>query len=430
MKGLPPHLENRGGCLYIGGIAAAELARTYGTPLYVTDEDRVRENYRTLARAFSSRYSKTRILYAMKANNNLSVLRILQQEGAGIDCSCPEELRLAAKAGYASKDILYTASFPTFGDLQFAASMSVTVNLDDDSLLGELADWAGRIPLSFRIDTEIGAGKFHGLVFSGKESKFGIDVERAKEAYARAKQMGFTKFGLHTMAGSCVLDVNHFVRVTEYLTRAAGKISHYSDVDFTFINIGGGLGIPYEPEEVPVDVDLLAEKVVQSFMDGCDSEGSGRPTLMLEPGRFIVGDSTVLLARVHGVKEKGIRFVGTDAGMNTLLRPALYGAFHEVLACEKLDQTPSILSTVTGQVCENTDVLARERKLPPLYGGDLVAILCAGAYCFSMSSQYNSRPRACEVLVCDGTHEVIRERENLDDLLARQRIPRRLQVQA
>ncbi|MBI3588080.1 diaminopimelate decarboxylase [Candidatus Micrarchaeota archaeon] len=429
MLAIEGQLENRGGTLFIDGCSSMEIAGKFGTPVYVMSESRMRENYRRLKDAFARHYSNFRAYYAVKANNNLSVLSVLRSEGAGADCSAPSEIALALKAGFSRKDLLYTGNYNSLEELKFAGENGVTVNLDDAPLLEKLAkvakpsDIAG---ICFRFNPGLGRGGMEKLVFAGPEVKFGISEDRILGAYARAKELGYCNFGIHMMTGSNVLDAGYFPQVAEMLFRTAAKISREVGIEFGFINIGGGFGVPYRPGEVELDVGRVGREVTEKFKEHIGDGASARPQLLVEPGRYFVCDAGVLLARVHHVKNSGKRFIGTDAGMNTLLRPAMYGAYHVVLVANNLNAPVEGTASVVGQICENTDHIARDRPLPAVHDGDLIAVLNAGAYGFGMSSQYNSRPRCAEVMVNGGQADLIRERENVGDLIGRQSVPDRL----
>jgi len=422
---IEPPLENIKGTLHLGGCDLKGLAERYGTPLFVTDEKRIRQNYRTFRNSFMKRWKKFRIFYAVKANNNISILNILRQEGAGADCSCIPELQLASLAKFKIKDILYTGNYNSDEELKFAAQMGVTINLDDIGILDRLAKFGIPETICFRINPGFGKGGFEKLVFAGPDAKFGISEEVAKKAYAKAKKLGAKRFGIHMMAGSSVLDANYFAQVTDRLFQIGKSISKSARVEFDFVNIGGGFGVPYKPEEHDLDIVKVARWVTEKFKEQFE-DSSDPPYLYAEPGRYLVCDSTVLLSRVHSVKFTGRKFVGIDAGMSTLLRPALYGAYHQMYAVNKLNERRRESVNVVGQVCENSDILAKDREMPPMEEGDLIAILNAGAYGYSMSSNYNTRPRAAEVLIHGKEEFLIREREDITDILDRQRIPARL----
>lgn len=420
------HLENRDGVLNISGASAVELAEKFSTPLYVMSEDRLRENYRRLNKAFQTRYKRFRLYYAIKANNNIAVVRIIRSEGGYADCSCPEELEIAKEAGFRPAQLMYTGNYQSDAQLKLGLESGAVMNLDDISHLPRLLKYGAPEILSFRINPGLGEGNFKGNVFGGKESKFGIDRRTALKAYAMAKRNGVKRFGIHMMAGSCVLRKDYFPAVTEALMEIAGEIAGKVGVKFEFVNIGGGFGVTYNPSEKELDVEGVAEAVVERFAAACDEHRLGNPYLFVEPGRYLVCDAGVLLARVCSIKRTDKTFVGVDAGMNTLLRPALYGAHHAMYVASRLNEKRKQVVNVCGQVCENTDILARDRKLAVCREGDLIAILNAGAYGYSMSSNYNNRGRPAEILVHDGVAELIRERETAGDLMAKMRVPGRL----
>jgi diaminopimelate decarboxylase len=420
-------LENRGGVLFIGGCSAPELAEKYGTPLYVYDENRIRSNYRHILSSFRKYYENFSLYYAVKANNNTAILRILETEGAGADVSGPAEIHLAKKAGFSSDRILYSGNYHTDDELVSATKEKLKLNLDSTAQLERMMELRLKPDfISFRINPGIGGSGHEGLVFAGPDVKFGIPEAEAVKAYKTASEYGIRKFGVHMMTGSNILDPAYFEAVTSKLMEIVGKIAIATNAEISFIDIGGGLGIPYRPEDKSLDLDLVARKVTGIFIEKTKALGLGNPTLMMEPGRYIVGDAGFLLAKVHSIKSSGKTFIGTDAGMNTLLRPALYNAYHPLLLANRLDATCEEKATVVGQICENTDHLAKDRLLPKIVRGDLLAVTNTGAYGFAMSSQYNTRPRAAEVLVKGGNHELIRKRENFEDIDRNVIVPSRL----
>jgi diaminopimelate decarboxylase len=247
------------------------------------------------------------------------------------------------------------------------------------------------------------------------------------QAYSQAKAGGIRKFGIHMMTGSNVLKFDYFVSVTRKLFQIAEEIAKNVGLTFEFVDIGGGFGVPYKPDEPALEIEALGSHIGSLFKEFVEKGNIGEPYLMIEPGRFVISDSTILLGRVHHIKKTwGRIFVGTDIGMNTILRPALYGAYHHIYVANRPLTKPDTVVTVTGQVCENTDVLAKDRTLPQINVGDVIVVMNAGAYGFSMSSQYNTRPKPVEVLVNDGQAETIRERETVGDFIAKQCVPMRL----
>lgn len=420
-------LENRKGVLYIGGCNTLELARIYDTPLYVYDEERMRENFRNLYQAFSRHYPKFKIYYAIKANNNLALLKILKSEGAGIDVSGPAEIYLAQKVGFSPKDMLYSGNNHRDDELKFALDRGVPINLDDLSQIDRLFKLGKPQFLSFRINPGIGSGKFKELVFAGKDAKFGIIERDVLKAYQKAKEYGVKSFGIHMMTGSCILNEDYFVKVTEKLMDIAGMVSQKLNISFEKVDIGGGFGVPYQPQEKELDIEWLGRKVCQKFKERIKKYDLGEPDLMVEPGRYLVCDAGILLSRVHSIKNGYKKFIGIDSGMNTLLRPMLYNAYHEILLANRLNSKSKERVNIVGPICENTDQLAKDRMMPRIQEGDLLAVLNAGTYGFGMGSQYNNRPRAAEVLVNNGKHDLIRKRETFEDLISTILLPPRLQ---
>ena len=422
---IEPPLEDVGGRLALGGADLSSLADRYGTPLYVTDETRIRDNFRRFTDAFSRRWSRFRTYYAVKANNNLAIMSILRQEGAGADCSGIHELQLASMAKFRVEDMLYTGAYNSDAELEYASQLGVTVNIDDVQILEKLARHGMPETISFRINPGFGKAEFDKILCAGSDSKFGIPEPLAKKAYERAKKLGAKRFGIHMMPGSSVLDAGYFGRVTDKLFQIAESVSEAIGIGFEFVDIGGGFGVPYRPGEKELDIERVAKEVTNRFKERFEGS-SHAPYLYAEPGRYLVADSTVLLTRVHAIKVTGKKFVGVDAGMNTLVRPAMYGAYHHMYACCRPGSRKKENVTVVGPICENGDVLAKDREMPVLREGDVIAVLNAGAYGYSMSSNYNSRPRPAEVLVRCGEDFLIREREDITDLLDRLRIPGRL----
>lgn len=412
-----PPLENRGNVLFIGGCSTLELAGKYGTPVYVTDENRVRDNYHRLKAAFTKVYPKTKLHYAIKCNNNMAIVKLLEQEGASFDCSSPYEIQIAQRLGATPDRILYTGNNHSDWELKFAVDNKIKLNLDDVSQLDRVVKY-GRTPLiSFRVNPAIEGGYHKELQFGSKDSKFGVIERDIVKAYQKAKDYGFTRFGIHMMAGSGVLDPEFFRNVAEKMMQIASKIQKEVGITFDFIDLGGGFGVPYKPTDKVLDIEKAAVEVA-SVLKKYNYNGD----LYLEPGRYIVSDSTILLTRVNTVKHAYKNFVGTDSGFHVLIRPFLYGAYHPILVANRLDVKDEETYDVVGVVCESGDIMAKDRRLPKMREGDILAILEAGAYGFSMSSQYNTRPGVAEVMVSNGNSHIIRERETLEDLLRGQKL--------
>lgn len=419
---------NEKGNLSIGGKDAIKLAEEYGTPLYVLDEDRIRDNYRRIYEAFSTNYDDFKVFYACKANTNLAVMRILEEEGSNIDAVSPGEIYTSLMAGYSPERILFTGNNATDDELKFALETGVRINLDSLSALERLSKLPGADgqEISFRVNPRVGAGHHDHCITGGDLSKFGVMEEEAVQAYQKAMDLGFKPVGIHSHIGSGILDPEPFKLAVQTLMDTAGNVYQELGVDFEFVDFGGGMGIPYEPQESILDINKFSEEIVNLYKDKLAQYNMSEPTLCLEPGRYIVGDAAYLLTRVNTVKQSYRKFAGVDAGFNTLLRPTMYGSYHHIVKATEPLAEPTQKIDIAGNICESGDLFARDRPMPDLNEGDLLAILNAGAYAFSMSSQYNSRPRTAEVLVQKGETDLIRERETFADLLARQNIPPRL----
>ncbi|MDD1660612.1 MAG: diaminopimelate decarboxylase, partial [Methanomicrobiales archaeon] len=390
---LPSHLPVRNGHLHIGAHDTVELARRYGTPLYVTDEERIRANYREYRDALRAGYPRVKVLFAAKANGNPAILRALASEGAGADVFSAGELLLALRAGMAPGDLLFNGSSKSPSDLALAVEKGVRVSVDSLDELRQLdraATAAGsEVEIAFRVNPALEVPTHPKIATGIATSKFGIPHEQVPDAYRAALSCrSVVPAGIHCHIGSQILEVKPFAEAAAVMTDLAAAITDLG-VRLTFIDLGGGLGIPYHrtTEPAPTPGDYAAE-VVPVFLQGIQDAGIS-PELWVEPGRYLVGDSTVLLARVNSVKEAHARFVNVDAGFNLLVRPVMYDAYHEVLVANKADSPPVQNCSIAGPICETGDLLARDRALPRVQAGDLIAVLDAGAYGFAMASQYN-----------------------------------------
>lgn len=413
-------LPSEDGVMMIGGRSAVEIADEFGTPVYVTDEARLRENYRRIHGAFS-RYMDTRIHYACKANTNLAILRVLEQEGAGIDAVSIGEVLTCLKAGYPRERIMYTGVNVSDRELREVSDLGVMINLDSRCEMERLAAIAPCSDVSFRITPGVGSGHSAKVTTGNKGAKFGIPLDQVIDTYARARDLGFNVRGIHAHIGSGGQSVEPFMDMMEVLVGLVNEIAELG-IDLEFIDMGGGIGVPYRPQEDEMDVDELAMNLTDMILEETDVR-----TLVVEPGRYVVCDSTVLLTRVNDVKDTGVkRYVGVDAGFNTLIRPAMYDSYHHVAIANRMGRACTDKYDVVGPICETGDYLAHDRALPDPRVGDIVAVYGAGAYGFSMSSRYNSRPLCAEVLVNDGKAELIREAETYEDLWRHQVVPERL----
>ena len=412
--------ESRDGQMVIGGKPAAEIAEEFGTPVYVTDEARLRENYRNIYGAFS-RFMDTRIHYACKANTNLAILRVLEQEGAGIDAVSVGEVKTCLKAGYSPDRIMYTGVNVSTKELEEVSELGVMVNLDSACEMERYAEVNPGADVSFRITPGVGSGHSAKVTTGNKGAKFGIPLDQVVDTYARAKDLGFNVRGIHAHIGSGGQSVEPFMDMMDVLIELVNEIKNLG-IDLDFIDMGGGIGVPYKPNEEEMDVGELAMNLTDMIMEETDVK-----TIVLEPGRYLVADTTVLLTTVTDLKDTGVKkYVGVDAGFNTLIRPAMYESYHHVALANKFGKACTSKYDVVGPICETGDYLAHDRVLPDPQVGDIVAVYDAGAYGFTMSSRYNARPLCAEVIVNDGKAELTREAETVEEQWAHQIVPERL----
>jgi len=412
--------SRKNGILFIEDVSTIEIAEKYGTPVYVTSKSQLEMNIEAYKKAFP----KAEKLYAVKANGNLALMRIIASNGLGADVFSSGELYLALLAGFSKQKILFNGNSKSDPEIEMGIQAGVKFSvdsLDELKTIQSIAEREGKeIEIAFRINPDIDP-KTHPKIATGlKESKFGLPEEQALKAYEMALKMkNVVPKGIHCHIGSQILETSPFISALRKLGKIAKAIENLG-VELDFIDIGGGLGIDYEGKGAITPYDLARDLL--PVFEEVSSDLNSDPMLWLEPGRSIVGNTTILLTRVNAVKTTHRNFVVVDAGFNLLIRPAMYGSYHRVVVANK-DGGEEEIYTVVGPICESGDVLARDRKLPRVEKGDLIAILDAGAYGFSMSSQYNGRPRCAEVLVSGSKTALIREPESFGDLIARQRVP-------
>lgn len=412
--------DSRDGKMLFAGLSVEDIADEFGTPVYVTDEQRVRENYRAVYSAFS-KYMETEVHYAAKANTNMAILSILRQEGSGIDAVSIGEVRTCLKAGFDPSKIMYTGVFVSEEELKQVVATGVRVNLDSPSEAEKMARIAPGAEVSFRITPGVGSGHGDKVITGNKGAKFGIPRDKVVETYLHALDIGLNPVGIHAHIGSGGQSVEPFIDEAEVLSELINQIDE-AGIKLKFVDIGGGIGVPYKPNEEEMDLDNMASEVTDVFEQNTDIR-----KIIVEPGRYIVADSTVLLTRCTDVKDAETKkYVGVDAGFNTLIRPAMYGSFHYIADGSKFGKACTSRYDIAGPLCESGDYLGHDRVLPDVEEGDVMVVYDAGAYGYSMSSRYNSRPLPAEVLVNDGKAELIRAREEPDEQLKHQTVPERL----
>jgi diaminopimelate decarboxylase len=411
-------LKSMNGILYVEGVSVEELAERIGTPLYITSRERLEQNIS----AYKAAFPNVRLLYAVKANNNLSIMKIAAKNRFGADVFSDGELYLALLAGFKPQDILFNGNSKSDREIEMGIKAGVKFSVDSVDELYTISEMANRdVRIAFRINPDI-SPKTHPKIATGlKTSKFGISWEDAIDAYRLAAQLpNVEPAGVHCHIGSQILETSPFVEALNKLFDIAIKIEKLG-IKIEFLDLGGGLGIDYYGNRAPSPSDLAS--AILPVFEKRINELKSKPELWLEPGRSIVGDTTILLTRVNAVKKAYKKFVAVDAGFNLLARPAMYNAYHRVVVANKMDRKAEETYTIVGPICESGDVLAEDRKLPRIEKGDLVALLDTGAYGFAMSSQYNGRRRCAEILVDGEKWYVTREEEGYYDILGKQVLP-------
>ena len=401
--------------------AFRRLADAHGTPLYIYDQAHIQGQAAALKAAFGPRFPKLRILYALKANTNPAVIGLLRAEGLGAEVVSVGEIETALQVGYKGPEIMFTSSSKGPAELRRAIALGTVLNVDSMDELSQIQVEARRqkkqARISFRINPGVDPHTIHQINTGIAESKFGLHLQGglAFKAYETAKGMPEVLIeGAHCHIGSQITETEGYLLTARKMLAFVKELKDKLDIRLGFLDLGGGLGIPYRDGQVVMTPEELAQALAPVWKEGVAAAGY-EPTLWLEPGRFFVGGAGYLLVRVNTVKTTPLKtFVNVDAGFNTLMRPAMYQAYHRV---RLIGRTADPLTVdIAGDVCETGDILAEGRLLPKAKAGDLVVILDAGAYGFSMSSEYNARPLAAEVLVSGNTAQVVRRRGQFKDL--------------
>jgi len=399
---------------HIQGVSIASLADEFGTPLYIYDGEKITAQVKTLQEAFSA--APLKIKYATKALSNINILKLIRKAGAGVDAVSIEEVKLCMLAGYTASEIMYTPSGVSFEEIQEAVGMGIMINLDSLPLMEQFGEVYGNsAPACIRINPHIMAGGNLKISTGHSESKFGISIEQLPLILAAVSKYKLQIVGLHIHTGSDILDAEVFLKGGNVLFEAAMQFS-----DLKFLDFGGGFKVAYKPNDISTDVMEVGRKVGEAFQDFCKRYGR-QLELWLEPGKFLVSEAGYLLVKATVVKESPtVTFVGVDTGLNHLIRPMMYDAYHGLYNLSNPDGK-KVKYNVVGYICE-TDTLAAHRELNETKIGDLLVIKNAGAYGYSMASNYNSRLRPAEVMILNGTAHLIRRRESFEDLIKNQEV--------
>jgi len=389
-----------------------QIANEYGTPLYVYHAEKIKEQFGRLQSAFHN--SDTKIFYAAKALTNINILKYIKSIRCNVDCSSINEVMLAVKAGFDPQNILYTSNNIAFSEIETAKELGVNINIDSLSNLEKFGKKFGHsYPVGVRLRPNIMAGGNLKISTGHGDSKFGVPLEQVDQILKVARETNLFIRGLHIHTGSEIKDVEVFAKGIEVLFEVAKQFP-----ELEFLDLGGGFKVPYAPGEEGTDIEKLGKKVAEEF-DWFKKEYNRHLQVWFEPGKFLVSEAGYFITKVNVIKDgNGTVFAGVDSGMNHLIRPMFYGSYHSI---ENISN-PSASErkyNVVGNICE-TDTFAECRALPEVREGDYLVFKNAGAYCFEMASNYNSRFKPAEVLVKDGKTSLIRKRDELDDLLKNQ----------
>jgi diaminopimelate decarboxylase len=396
------------------GISADSLVEKFGSPLYVYEEKKIRAQCRNLYDSID--YHPKLLLYACKANENPSLMKIIKEEGFGIDAVSPGEVQLAKeKVKVDTGKILYTGNNTTDDEMKWLVKNGIMINMDSLSQLrryGALDAPGKEHEIIVRINPDVGAGHHEHCITGGPDSKFGIYYDRTDEIKRIAGRYGLKIKGLHQHIGSGILDVDIFKKAMNVLFKTAKEFD-----DLNWLDFGGGIGVPYSPDQKPIDIEKFGKEVSDMFSGFCKEYGKNL-WLVLEPGRYLVAESGTLLTRVNTLKQTPAHtFAGTDSGFNHLIRHTLYKSYHGIMNADKSHGKKQNYA-VAGNICESGDLFSHGRDISTILEGDVLAIFNAGAYGFSMSSNYNLRPRPAEVLIKEnGSSKLIRSRDTFEDMI-------------
>jgi len=393
---------------YIDNLNVLDLCNEYQTPLYVYDSSKIVSQYKKLTTAFSD--VDLKIKYALKANSNINIIKLLKEQGAGLDAVSIQEVRYGLQIGFKPDDILFTPNSVSFEEIKEAVELNVKINIDNISVLEQFGHlYENSIPVCVRINPHIVAGGHSHIQTGHIDSKFGISIHQLRHIIRIVKANNMLIEGLHMHTGSDILDSQVFLNAAEVLFNAALEFK-----DLQFLDFGSGFKVSYKEGDISTDVEDLGKKVSKRFKEFCEEYGRNLE-LWFEPGKFLVSESGYLLVKTNIVKQTvATVFTGVDSGLNHLIRPMFYEGYHHIINVSNPSGTQRIY-TVVGYICE-TDTFGSDRKLNEVREGDILAILNAGAYGYSMSSNYNMRCRPAEVLIHEDKAHLIRKRESAEDI--------------
>jgi diaminopimelate decarboxylase len=388
------------------------LTEKYGSPLYVYDAEKIITQYNRITNAFSA-VKSLKLNYAVKANSNISILKLFKKLNSGIDTVSIQEVKLGLKAGFSPENIIFTPNGVSLQEIELAANLGVQINIDNLSILEQFGHHYPNIPVCVRINPHILAGGNSKISVGHIDSKFGISIHQAPHIKRVVENTGMHINGIHMHTGSDILDIDVFIAATEILFNAAKE---FKNLDF--IDLGSGFKVPYKEGDISTNIEELGKKLSKSFNLFCKNYG-GNLTLMFEPGKFLVSEAGYFLAHVNVVKQTtSTVFASVDSGFNHLIRPMMYDSYHHIQNISNPKGRERYYSIV-GYICE-ADTFGSNRRITEIREGDILCFNNAGAYCFSMASNYNSRYKPAEVLFYNGVDYLIRKQETFDDLLKNQ----------
>ena len=391
-----------------------DLANKYGGPLYVYDTNIIASQYKRITDAFE-KVEKLQLNYAVKALSNVNILRFFKNIGAGLDTVSIQEVSLALSVGVAPEKIIYTPNGVSLEEIENVAKKGVQINIDNLSILELFGQKHPEIPVCIRINPHIMAGGNSKISVGHIDSKFGISVHQVPHIKRVVENTGMHINGIHMHTGSDILDIDTFLRATEILFDVAKK---FKTIDF--IDFGSGFKVPYKEGDISTDIEQLGLQLTERFNEFCKDFGK-KITLMFEPGKFLVSKAGYFLAKVNVVKQTtSTVFASIDSGFNHLIRPMMYDSYHHITNISNPNGRDRYYSVV-GYICE-TDTFGSNRRISEISEGDILCFENAGAYCFSMASNYNSRYRPAEVMIYNNDDYLIRERETFEDLIKNQKI--------
>ena len=391
-----------------------ELAKKYGSPIYVYDTDKIESQYNRLTAAFST-VKSLKLNYAVKALSNINILKFFKNIGAGLDTVSIQEVQLGLTTGIDPKKIIFTPNGVSLKEIEEVAKMGVQINIDNLSILELFGQKHPEIPVCIRINPHIMAGGNSKISVGHIDSKFGISIHQVPHIKRVVENTGMNINGIHMHTGSDILDIDTFLRATEILFDVAKQ---FDDIDF--IDFGSGFKVPYKEGDISTDIEQLGLQLSERFNEFCIEYGK-EITLMFEPGKFLVSDAGVFLAKVNVVKQTtSTVFAHVDSGFNHLVRPMMYDSYHHITNISNPEGRDRYYSVV-GYICE-TDTFGSNRRIAEISEEDVLCFHNAGAYCFSMASNYNSRYLPAEVMVHQGKDYLIRKRQTIQDILHNQEI--------